>query len=181
MRRFGLRGTIGLAVVFVVATCIAGCFVSKVPLGDESSSKVDLSYVGNWRFANDDGTQTTLVLRNIDDKRYYAEWQGSDKTGRYVGFITDLGGAKFAQLRPLSDDGSFVAEYTIMKVWKESGKLAVRQLDENFFKDKSVGTTEQLRKVVEDNVDNEKMYDAKPMVGTSAPIDAKADVEFIEL
>ncbi len=163
--------------VFIVLASIAGCYVSKVPLGNVDDAKVDLAYIGNWRFTGDDGTQTTLVLRNIDDKRYWVEWQDPTKTNRFVGFITDVAGAHFAQLRPLTDDGSRQEEYTIVRVSKENGKLIIRELDENFFKDKSVGTTEELRKLVEANVDNDKMYEQKQLVGTSAPIDAKADAD----
>src|SRR4051812_2651657 len=120
-----LRTTAAIFMLVALAS-IVGCLVSKVPLGNVEDAKVDVGYIGNWRFNNDDGTNATLILRNIDDKRYYAEWKASDETSRSIGFITEVAGVQFAQLRPLTPDGSRKEEYTIFRVAKKDGKLEVR-------------------------------------------------------
>ena len=46
------------------------------------------------------------------------------------------------------------------------GKLAIRQLDEKFFSNHPADTTEKLRKVLEENSNNNDLYDGDFRTGT---------------
>ena len=171
--RHSIRALAATTLLCAIATLV-GCFVSKVPLGKVEDAKVDNKFVGDWRFPKD---ETTIIVRNIDGKQYYVEWHDQNKTNRTVAFITDVKGASFAQVRPLTEDGTKADEYYIVRVAIDNGKLSLRQLDEKFFHDKNIQTSEDLRKIIEANLEDPKMYDEETLLGTRAPADAKADAK----
>jgi hypothetical protein len=52
-----------------------------------------------------------------------------------------------------------------MRVELRDGKLLIRDLDEDFFKDKNLESEDAVRKFIEQNVENPKMY-GKTITGT---------------
>lgn len=151
---------IALAVLLSLTLVFAGCFASKFTLIALDKAKVDKAYVGDWDLVNPKGEHADLVIRNIDDKTYYVEVKGKTETkpSRYVGFTVPVGNATFAHVRPLQDDGSVPDGWILMRVQIADGWITLRQLSEDFFKDKPVGSAEQLRAVIEKNVETEAMY-----------------------
>jgi hypothetical protein len=83
-----------------------------------------------------------------------------------TGYTADLDGVTFANLRTLSNDGSIDSNYLIMgaALSPDHSKLLVRNLKEEFFKSKNIGSSQALTRVIEANLDNEQMYDGKAVV-----------------
>jgi len=147
----------------------AGCLVSKFTLAPLEQAKVDRAYVGNWDTSNTPGNDhADLIIRNIDDKMYYVELREKDKPDaeRYVGFIADVKGVTFAHLRPMQADGDIPDEWVIQRIAIKDGKLSIRGLSEDFFKAKKIESAQQLRQVIEENLDNDAMYDKDSVTAT---------------
>ena len=164
MRHFLL---VGAALILAAAGLMAGCYETEIPLGTPEDAKVDRTLVGDWAFpASGDAKAATLIVRNIDDKRYYAEWQQDEKSSRGVAIVVPIKDAQFAQFRSLTDDGSIAEKHTIMRIAMKEGKLGVRQLSEEFFKDKTIKDTGELKALLEKNLETSAMYDGDFMYGS---------------
>jgi hypothetical protein len=146
-----------------LAMLIAGCWASKFTLVSPDKARVDRKFVGDWNAVNPGGDQALLVIRNIDDHLYYIETRDQKdpaQVSRYVGMMADVNGATFAHLRPLSDDGSIPEDWLLMRVaLGEDGKLTIDQLDEQFMNQHQIESAEQLRLILEQNLNKEAMYD----------------------
>lgn len=154
------------AVVFVPAflLLIAGCYESKFALGPKEQAFYDRAYVGDWD-APAEQAKVHIVIRNFNDKEYYVEWDApGEKPLRMGGFLIDVKGAAFAHLHELSEDGTLSDKYLIVRVALVDGKLSLRQLNDKFFENKPIDSQEQFRKLVEQNLDNDEMYDKEASV-----------------
>jgi hypothetical protein len=147
-----LTGTLLLA-LFVV-----GCYTSKFTIGSEEQAKVDRNYIGDWEAKDGDKTMS-LIIRNLDDKNYYVELTEDNKTSRYTAFIGAVKDAQFANLRELTDDGTIQDERLIMRVGLKDGKLELRNLKDEFFKDQTVDSQAQLTSLIEKNLENKDLYE----------------------
>src|SRR5690349_9818282 len=110
---------------------LAGCFETTPNLGSADDAKVDVQYCGDWRFTwkdeHGEPDSASLIVRNFDGKRYYAEWQESgEKPLRFNAFFVPVGGATFAQLTPLGDKGDLSDTHLILRVQLDGGKLTLR-------------------------------------------------------
>ena len=147
----------------------AGCWGSKFTLINADQAKVDRAYLGNWNAVNSKGEPSSLIIRNIDDKMFYVETKEGAKQypegiSRYVGFLAPVKGATFAHLRQLQDDGNVQEDWLAMKLELSGDKLVIRQLKEEYMKDKNITSAQQLRKVIEQNIDDGAMYDKDEVV-----------------
>lgn len=149
-----------LASLAIVATCI-GCYTSPFSLGPESQANFDQSFVGDWQVEGGDQSKPEkLIIRNLDFKHYYVELnQPGEKPMRMSGFITKVKNVPFANLRELTTDGTIPDAYIITRIELLDGKISVRHLDDKFFKDKKIESSNDLRKLVGDNLENPAMYD----------------------
>lgn len=162
-------------VVAIVALLVVGCFESKYPLAPRPpGQRLDARYLGDWALEHlDDDGQTNaskLLVRSLRGEEYYVEWITDTEDDRYraVAYLTDVNGVTFANLLPLTAAPEPPGKFTIMRVDLDGAKLTLRNLDPEFFKDKPVDSSDALRKVVADNVQNEKMYRGNPLFGTKA-------------
>lgn len=160
---------IGLTLGFASIILFAGCWTTKVSMIDPATAKVNLAFVGNWD--NPDqldagGREAGLVIRNIDNKTYYVEWDQKGEAGivRAVGYTTDIGGATFAQLRGLEQDGTIAQEWLICRVDVAGNKITIRQLNEEFLKTKTLNTPAAIRQMLEQNVNNEQLYSPRETI-----------------
>jgi len=151
---------------FVVASGIAllvaiGCYESPYALGPESDAKMDVGFLGDWQVdGQNKDNPARLVIRNIDHKSYYVEMdQPGEKPMRMVGFVLKVKNVPFAHLRELRTDGTIPESYIITRIELKGEKLSVRQLNEKFFKERKIESSDELRKLVEANLDNDQMYD----------------------
>lgn len=154
-----------LAFAALIVLCI-GCYETKYSLGPRDGGTVNLAYVGDFTSGEGDG-RTVIAIRNVDNKSYYVQWtevekaDKRDKPVRFVGFTADVKGAIFAHLRPLTDDGTIAEKHLVARVSlsDDNNVLTIRNLHEDFFKDKSIDSDQAFRRVVEQNLEDASMYD----------------------
>ncbi len=173
MTRTTLRNTV-FGTLLVGLVLVAGCFTSKYTIVNPATAKVDAAYLGNWNSDSFDSTgrEAGLVVRNIDGKMVYAEWKekgNSNSIVRAVGYITQIQGATFTQLRGVGDDEKIDDEWLIARIELTGNTLKIRQLSEDFMKKQNIDSNDKLRKVLEDNLNNDAMY-AKDEVITATRI-----------
>jgi hypothetical protein len=156
-----------VCVVFLGLLSSIGCYESEYTIGTVQTAVVDRGYVGNFTFT-EENKAVSLVIRNFDDKQYYVEW-GSDgrERVRSAGFTGEIKGVRFVNLREMrSGVGALDNNYLIMRVSLSDDRstLTIRNLDENFFKARNIGSAAALRAVIESNLDNDAMYDKDVVV-----------------
>ena len=173
IRTIAAVSCVALALFFV-----AGCYTTEFPLGSADKATVDPAYVGDFVITSDKKSET-IIIRNIDNHLYYVEWlTEDDKPLRMVGYTADVNGVTFANLRGLTEDGTIDTKYMVLRVSisDDHSKLSIRNLKDDFFKDKKIDSSDALQKVIAGNLDNSEMYDGDTFVGTripAAPNDAK--------
>jgi len=167
MNHTSLR-TISLSLLLLGLLLVAGCFATKLAIVTPDKAKMDKAFIGDWNSDSFDATgrEAGMIVRNIDGKMFYAEFRqkGQKEIARAVGYLTDVKGATFAQLRGLEDDGSVAEDWCIMRLDLTGDTLKIRQLSEEFFKAQKFTTADQLRKVLEDNINTAAMYDSKEII-----------------
>ena len=151
-------------VVFtVLATLLlaVGCYESKFTLGPKSQAVFDPVYLGDWQVVSQ-GTWADgrIVIRNWEDSMYYVEWsKRNDPPLRMSGFVINVKGASFAHLRQLREDPSSPEKYLLFRVGISRNRLSIRPLNATFFEGKSIYSSQRLRNIVEENLENDQMYD----------------------
>jgi hypothetical protein len=160
-----------LGVVVALILTAIGCFESKYPAGPKQPGKVDRRFVGNWivEQRDQDGQTNTsrLIVRNLHDEQYYIEWQTGDEAPfRATGWLNEVNGVMFASLLPLTDDGQIAQKYTIMRVDWDGERFEARNLDGDFFKDKSFDSSDALRGLLEKHLNDEQMYKGEPLMAS---------------
>ncbi|MGD0388659.1 MAG: hypothetical protein ABSC42_06845 [Tepidisphaeraceae bacterium] len=146
-----------------------GCYETQYPLGSADKATVDPGYVGDFVLPQGDKKPLTITIRNIDNHQCYVEWAGGeDKPDRRVGYAADVNGVTFANLRELTDDGSIDKKFLLMRISlsADHSKLTLRNLKEDFFKDKNVNSSDDLQALIAANLENDQMYDGEPGVAT---------------
>ena len=148
----------------VVGLFLAGCWSSKFTLIKQENAKVDRAYVGNWNALNSKGESATIIIRNVDDRNYYIEVHDAAKqypegVSRYFGFMAPVKDATFVHLREMQPDGKVAEDWILLRVELKGEKLTIRHLDEEFMKGKNISSAEELRKVLEQNLDDSTMYE----------------------
>ena len=173
MSRFTAPKSASCVLVVAAMALVAGCFESKYPLANRPPThRVDAKYLGNWTLEqlDQDGQTNTskLLVRNLRGEEYFIEWVADQEDDRFraVAYLTDVGGVTFANLLPLGDAAQPPDKYTILRVDMDGAKLKIQNLDPEFFKDKPYDSADALRKIVADNLHNEKMYRGEPLFGT---------------
>ena len=167
------RSTLAAVAVAAVALLLAGCFESKYPLASRPPAhRVDARFLGDWTLEQLDPDGHTnaskLVVRNLRGEEYLIEWVADVDEDRFraVAYLTDVNGVTFANLLPLTDTAQPAEKYTILRVDLDGGKLKLQNLEPEFFTGKPYDSSDALRKIVADNLHNEKMYKGEPLFGT---------------
>jgi hypothetical protein len=163
-----LRNILALGCVASLLLFAVGCYETKFPLGSQEKATVDPGYVGDFVIDSNDKKTETIIIRNIDNHLYYVEYLGDDKPLRMVGYTTDINGTTFANLRGLTDDGTIDDSYLLVRVGisDDHSKLTLRNLKEDFFKDKNIASSDQLEKLISENLQNSQMYDGDAATAT---------------
>jgi len=151
---------------------LTGCLETEFSLGPRDQSVVDRAVCGDWMLSRKDANGQTqnshLVVRNIDDKLYYVEWADANKPAdrtRMTAFVADVKGVSFAHLQNLGEDGVNSDKHVIFRFGMDGEKLIIKELSDEFFKDK-FGSDAELRALVEENLENDAMYAGEPLIGT---------------
>jgi hypothetical protein len=168
-----VRAALSVLGVVAMTLLIVGCFESKYPLANRPPAhRVDAKYLGDWTLEqlDQDGQTNTskLFVRNLRGEEYFVEWVADQDEDRFraVAYLTDVGGVTFANISALTDTAQPADKYTILRVDMDGAKLKLQNLDPEFFKDKPFDSPDALRKIVADNLHNEKMYRGEPLFGT---------------
>lgn len=163
------RSTLALLLLLVLGLC--GCFQTTYLLVAPEQAKVNKAFVGNWNSAafKSEGREAGLIVRNIDDKQLYVEWLPKDgELVRSVGFTSEVNGKIFLQIRGLEKDGSLEDKWLTMRLDLSGNQVMIRQLNDDFFKNQTFNSAEQLRKLLETNLENDAMYDKDVVIATKA-------------
>jgi hypothetical protein len=166
------KNVVSVACVASLLLFIVGCYETQYPLGSQDKAVVDPAYVGDYVVADSDKKSETVIIRNIDNHLYYVEWLAEgDKTLRMIGYTADVDGVTFANLRGLTEDGSIDNKFLIMRVSlsDDHSKLTLRNLKEDFFKDKKIDSSDALQKLIAANLQNDQIYDGEAAVATRIP------------
>ena len=149
-----------VCVMFLGLLSSIGCYESEYTIGTVQTAVVDRGYVGDFTFTMEN-KPASLVIRNFDDKQYYVEWGDGQGRDRCAGFTGEIKGVTFANLRGMRGDRAFEEKYLIMRVSlsDDLSTLTIRNLNEDFFKVRNIGSSAALRAVIESNLDNDAMYD----------------------
>ena len=147
----------------------AGCWGSKFTLIAPLAAKVDRTYLGNWSAVTSKGESSSLIIRNIDDKMFYIETKDGAKQypegiSRYIGFLAPVKGATFAHMKQIQDSGDPQEDWLLMRLELNGDKLVIRQLKEDYMKEKNIASAEQLRKVIEQSMDDGSMYEKEEVI-----------------
>jgi hypothetical protein len=158
-----------LAPAALALVVLAGCFETELELGPRDQAKVDPRFVGDWLFAEKDST-TRMAVRNFNGREYYIAWdENTSQPKRAAAFVADVGGVSFAHVRDLPTDGTVPTKHSLLRVaLAPDGRLTLRHVNHKFFEGKEVATSEQLRKLVEGNLENNALYDEVTFYGTRA-------------
>ncbi|HVT89744.1 MAG TPA: hypothetical protein VHD56_12885 [Tepidisphaeraceae bacterium] len=136
-----------------------GCFASKYTLVPPEQAKVDRKYVGDWDAINTKGDHVTFIIRNIDDKLFTIQTRDQENKGdSYVGFLADVKGTTFAEVRELPEDGTIHDEWMLMKISLVDGKLLLDQLDQDKMKNVQIASSQQLRAFLEEHLNDPAIY-----------------------
>jgi hypothetical protein len=156
------------AVPLLALFLLTGCFETPYSLGPADAAVIDPAYCGDWNVQNPANPASPpnvrMFIRNIDGKRYFVQWTESakdnepEKTLRMTAFTADVNGVTFAHLRDLPEDGSIPEKHLVMRVSVKDGVLTLRHLNEKFFAEQDLQSDADLRRIVEQNLDNEAMY-----------------------
>jgi hypothetical protein len=159
---------IALGCVSLVLLFTLGCYETKYPLGSQDKATIDPGYVGDFVIDSNDKKTETIIIRNIDNHLYYVEYMQDEKPLRMVGYTADVNGVTFANLRKLTDDGSIDDSYLIVRVGisDDHSKLTLQTLKEDFFKAKNITSSDQLEKLIAENLQNSQMYDGEAGTAT---------------
>jgi hypothetical protein len=172
------RRILSIASVLLVLLSGLGCYETEYPLGSPDKSTVDRAYVGDFTMTDADKVYS-IAIRNLDGHQYYVEMaqtnQNDKGPDRRVGYTADVNGVTFANLRQLTDDGSVSNKFLVMRVSisSDGSKLTLRNLNDKFFSDKSIDSQAALTKLIQDNLDNNDMYDGDAVVATRVPVTPK--------
>ena len=169
---------ITLASLLCSLVLLSGCFETPFSLGTHADSKIDPAIVGDWEVMSKDSPdkpKAKMFVRNLDGKQYLVEWVNPPEdnqkpqdveTLRMVAFVAKVQGAWFAHARNLPADGTIPEKHLVIRFAIENGQITLRNLSEEFFKDKSLAGDADFRRVVEDNLENPEMYDHDEMLAT---------------
>ena len=78
---------------------------------------------------------------------------------------TEVAGTRFIHARALPDDGKLEDAHLILRVDIDGDQITIRNLDEDFLKDKHIDSDDSLRKVIEVNLENNDLYDDTVFTG----------------
>lgn len=119
-----------VALVLVLTAALSGCLVSSFqPIYDDTSIVFDEGLLGGWENRE---LQISATVTRAQWRSYAIEF--TDRTGpaRYTGFLTEIAGQRFLDVRPI--DGRERPEYLIasngiLQVAIEAQQLRIRELD----------------------------------------------------
>ena len=158
MRR---AASVRAALVAVGVSLLAGCPLSSDrPLSDPATASPDPALVGTWRSVDPESAETTLLtilVFNSHEMVAVAPEPDRGRTSVMRLFTTKVGAETFLNAQDVgSDDSSwFLANYRV-----EKDTLRMKIVDDGLFKDRTFGSSDELRAFVGRNLSNPRLYTA---------------------
>ncbi len=165
------------AIASVLLLLFAGCYETTLSLGTEDAATINPAYCGNWDFASDNPNEPAvkMIIRNIDGRHYYVEWndpskkEEKERVQRFIGWTAPVKDATFAHVRELADDGTIPQKHLILRIeLNKDGALVMHHLNKDFLESQTIQTDADLKRVIEQNLDNGAMYDEEPAIANKA-------------
>lgn len=175
MRRSSRFLLLFASVVFLMApTCP---FVATVPLAEPGPGSIDPRLAGVWLARGDDGAFGVLEFIPFNDAEYLVEMtgrEGSKVTRTQLrAYRVAIGEHEFLQLQPINEKGEYLLGRYVMP---DESTLVIRLVYDVIVPDEVSGNPERLRRLIEENVTNEKLFGGEePMVfaRNNAPLPPK--------
>ncbi len=167
MRKRLLKTCVALAAICVLAGSI-GCYETLFRLAPLADAKVDRALCGDWNLKSTNGSEIMMSVRNLDDQSYVVSWRGVDeKDPIYMtADSTEVQGVRFIHARALPDDGTIADTHMIIRIDLEGNDITVRNLNNEFMKQKTIDSDDSLRKVIEASLENNDLYDDDTYAGS---------------
>lgn len=160
------RKTALSALALLIAVTFSGCFETTLNIGKAEDSKVDPAMCGTWDFSWSDGENkgsAEATVLNFDGKQLYVQWaQQGEKAAHLRAFLVPIKDATFAQATPLGAD--LKDKHIVLRIEMKGSKLMIRHLKPEFFA--GINTDEQLRSKIEENLNNDQMYQGPWLAGS---------------
>lgn len=149
---------------------LVGCLPTYV--GNPDTATVDPALVGLWHRADNDADDLWAVHK-MNERTYMIQSFRIEKSGETRvlknslacrGWMTEIGGSKFLSLEMfvpstlVGDVEDATNRYVVARVKIDELSLAVRGIDVNFVKGKSIERPEQLEQLIKDNLEKDEMY-----------------------
>ena len=162
------------AFLCVAGIVVAGCIT--VPLGDPEQSKVDGRLTGLWlsKAEGDDDEQVLVSCMPYDARTALVTQLGFTKYGGTVKpsgrldwkmWLTDVRGRTFATFELVSPQillEPITEKYAVGQVEFSGDAVTLRMVSDSFVKGAKVSSEGELRKLIEANLDNPKLFADKP-------------------
>lgn len=158
---------LAVAAICVLAGAL-GCYETIYRLSPLADAKVDRELCGDWKLAGSHGGEIHMGVRNLDDRFYSISWRSSDAdaTTHLVADSTPIQDVRFVHARVLPEDGTLTDSHLLLRVDVEGDRITVRPVSDEFMKDKTIDSDDGLRAIIEENLENNDLYDDVSFVGT---------------
>jgi hypothetical protein len=152
--------SVKLAALFgALSLVFMGCpYESKVPIDDASNAKPDKTLTGNWEKKGDEKYLFTVKL---EDNIYYVTKKNTEDASaeptKYKGFLSDVGGVTFLNIRELSEYESSDVKYYLYRVEKKGDdRVKLRGITDNITEE--FATSAELKAFIKKNMEISFFY-----------------------
>jgi hypothetical protein len=160
VRMFPVLLTTTLTAIIVVAGCL------KIPLGNPETSKVDPKFAGMWMKRTDKGEVALMHVIPWDARTYLVLNYGArpDAVGAwerggeilFKAWLTEVKGQTFVTMQVLGEESD--EPYVVAKITTDGDSFTARGVQAEFAGRGGARDEASFRKLIEENIDNDKMY-----------------------
>lgn len=150
--------------VFIFVFLLSGCYMSKLPLSESPSSKIDTRLIKSWRSIpkNNKEKKILLVLWKFSEYEYLIAWKEQNDKILARGFMTKISDANIINLQDIKSLEQNERAYVFFKYnFNTKGNLVVSLLSEDYvnLKDKEFESSKEFREFVQKNLANDGLFD----------------------
>jgi hypothetical protein len=148
-------------IFLMMAILICGCpYHSTNPLSPVESAKVDRSLLGVWEVRENEKPTGTLRILKFNDQEVLilAYEKGKLLSHIFRAFTIDIRGKKFINLQTIGEEKSDNEKWLLANYFIDGDELKYRLLSDKLFTNE-VMTPQELRHLVEQNLENRALYE----------------------
>ena len=151
------------AIVFLVFLCLCGCpYESEFPLSPSSEAKIDKELIGKWKFQSEKEQQSgtiTIYLFNEHEYLILLKEEGEEGIDLVRAFGTTIDGHKFLNTQDINSKNGEEREWYFVNYSVFHGKLVLKYVEDRIFENKVINSSQELYKLMKENLDNKDLYD----------------------